>query len=240
MWAPQSPVSEAEWRSWFVGKELTTDWLGGHVSPWFVILEQVRNERLSVLEVGAFEGRSVITFLRFLPQSTVMAVDLFPFADIEARFDRNVLEFGSRVTKRRGPAAAVLEELAQGDTEAWSETRAFHAPSNPERFDIIYLDAAKTRQDAFIHSTLAWPLLKMGGLIIWDDYRWRPERPDDQRPHNGIKLFCQAFAGCYSDVHAGYQLVVQKTRRWPAQQGPRPGAPQPGPAAAPTPRPSAG
>jgi predicted O-methyltransferase YrrM len=82
-------------------------------------------------------------------------------------------------------------------------------------FDVIYLDAEKTRHGAFAHSALAWPLLKFGGILIWDDLLWEEQRPHDQRPGPGIELFRSTFKSCLSVLHQDWQLIARKTREWP-------------------------
>lgn len=199
---------------WFRGKTFTTDWLSTKPKVWFKLLARLRDRPCRILEVGAFEGRSVVVFLEFLPKAHVTAIDLFPFQEIEDRFDRNVAGYGDRITKLKGNAALILDELANpGST--WSATQAVRAGSELEGFDVIYLDAAKTRQDAFAHSVLAWPLLKVGGVIIWDDFLWKPQLADAERPAPGIALFLKTFAPCLKQLHDGYQVIAEKTAEWP-------------------------
>jgi hypothetical protein len=89
------------------------------------------------------------------------------------------------------------------------------------RFDVIYLDAAKSPHNAFAQSALAWPLLKVGGVIIWDDLlwegpsEWEPAIRSGEGPGRGILLFCSTFKPCLKVLHKGYQLIARKTDEWP-------------------------
>jgi predicted O-methyltransferase YrrM len=99
-----------------------------------------------------------------LPNSRVTTVDCFDLPGVEERCRRNLAPYGSRAEIIKMDAAAALKSLSD------------------RRFDVIYLDAAKSPHDAFAQSALAWPLLKVGGVIIWDDLLWKA-------PPSGSPLF---------------------------------------------------
>ena len=179
-------------------KILTTNWLKTKkLRFWFSALEPLRNTNASILEVGAFEGRSAITFLEALPRSRVTTVDLFDEPEIEARCRSNLAPYGDRVEIIKMRAVAALEMLSD------------------RKFDVIYLDAEKARAGTFAHTALAWPLLKIGGIMIWDDLKWEGAVPPDQRPGCAITLFCSAFKSCLSILHEDSQLIAQKIKEWP-------------------------
>ena len=43
---------------------------------------------------------------------------------------------------------------------------------NKNYYDFIYIDGDHTNEGVFIDSVLSFPLLKNGGIIIFDDYLW--------------------------------------------------------------------
>jgi hypothetical protein len=206
--APVAPPAEFE--SWFAGKEFSHDWLSSKVAPWFAILEPWCDAPVKVLEVGSYEGRSAIAFLRYLPKSHITCVDTFALEDvtlksdgsvIEQRFDRNLMPFGERVKKIKGTAATALDRMRAGG----------------EIYDIVYLDAGKKRDWVFALSALAWPLLRVGGILMWDDLRWGRDKPDEERPESAIRLFCSAFSSCLEVMHDDRQMIVRKTAAWPVR-----------------------
>lgn len=194
-----STITAPDWRHWFAGKELTTNWLGSEVVHWFGPLAPWIEKPCSVLEIGSYEGRSAIAFLEYLPLCRLTTVDIFIDPDVEARFDRNMAPYGGRATKIKGRAIPVMEKMLDERVQ----------------FDAIYLDTGKNRAASFANSAIAWPLLRTGGVLIWDDLLWGPERPDDSRPGPGIRLFAGMFAGCLDILHDGKQLIVRKTAKWP-------------------------
>jgi hypothetical protein len=183
----------------------TFDWFSHNIASWTPILTPFRGRPANVLEIGSYEGRSATFFLEFLPSCQVTCVDPFCaqrewMGDYEARFDTNMAPFGRRVRKIKSRSVGTLDDLA-------------HAG---ERFDIIYIDGDHSRRGAFCDSVLAWPLLKTGGVLIWDDYIWkRGELPPDARPEYAVDLFVAVFAPCLEKLNCGYQMIVKKTAEWP-------------------------
>lgn len=192
----------AEVSAWFAGKDFTTDWVSNKVGNWLPALAHLRDRQAEILEVGTYEGRSAIAFLSYLPQAKVTCIDTFQIGNnpsVEERFDRNVAEFGERVVKVKDRAANALDKLRRDGAS----------------YDAIYLDAGKGRDWVFALSALAWPLLRLDGVLIWDDLAWGKDRPSAERPAEAIRLFRQAFAKCLDVVYEGEQLIARKTAAWP-------------------------
>lgn len=188
--------------------EFTTDWFSQRIPSWKHVLGKFRDKPISVLEIGSFEGRSATFLLEYLPQCRITCIDPF-FAQrqftsgYEARFDANIAPFGDRVRKIKSRSVPALDALANAG----------------ERFDVIYVDGSHERQDVLCDSIMVWPLLNTGGILIWDDWKWkRDELPPEQRPEQAIDLFCYAFAGCFKLLHREYQVIVEKLSEWPEAQ----------------------
>jgi predicted O-methyltransferase YrrM len=188
---PKPPRLPPEVANWYEGKELTSDWLPtGHLLFWFPALQHLRERSADVLEIGSYEGRSAIAFLEALPKCHVTTVDIFDDPEVEARCKRNLASYAHRAEIIKMAGAAAIEMLSG------------------KLFDVIYLDAEKTRHGAFAHSALAWPILKVGGIRIWDDFRWGEGQPDDRRPGSGIELFCSTFKPCLAVLHQDWQIIA--------------------------------
>lgn len=83
-------------------------------------------------------------------------------------------------------------------------------PEYVPMYDFIYIDGSHTAPDVLTDAVMAWPLLKVGGLMVFDDYIWGEIRDILHRPKLAIDTFVNIFAESIEMVHAGYQLVIKK------------------------------
>jgi len=205
---PLDPDFQATIDRWFAGKDFSVNFVKSHVPIWHSILAPRREEPLSILEIGCFEGRSTIFFLEYFSNSRITCIDSFdggvepaknPYPAYPARFDSNLSAYKDRITEIRARSSTGLEMLRTHD----------------ERFDLIYVDGSHQRIEVLLDSVGAWFLLKVGGILIWDDYKLMRHLPSAERPMDAIDLFLRAFGGCYVMLHHKYQVIVRKSAEWP-------------------------
>lgn len=213
-WRPhrlEKTVDRLRFRGWFADKNFTSDWTSGNFTLWRRMLSPWRGEALRILEIGSWEGRSAVFFLNFFPHATMVCVDTFGGSEaehyvyerladridgVEARFDRNLSPFGSRVEKMKSGSAAGLKRLAE----------------EGRRFDLAYIDAGHRRDDVLADSRAVWALLDPGGVIIWDDYEWGTGLAPEERPQPGIDAFLAEHTGEYRLLAKTYQLAIERLR----------------------------
>jgi predicted O-methyltransferase YrrM len=200
---------EAAIAAWYAGKDFSCDWTSGNIPVWANILRDFRDRSSRVLEIGSWEGRSALFFLNYLPRAHVVCVDPFEgnvehqkdayFSALvpatEARFDRNVAEpFGERVEKIKGASGQVVPQLAiDGRT-----------------FDIVYIDGSHYAADVYADAALVWPIVRPGGIVIFDDYQWDLMDTDRERPKLGVDTFLAGINGQYRMVHNEYQVAIAR------------------------------
>ncbi|CAN5623315.1 hypothetical protein BH10CHL1_BH10CHL1_41610 [soil metagenome] len=146
-----------------------------------------------MLEVGSYEGRSAIWFLENLlthPGSSITCID----KAYKAVFDRNIqcTGFADKVIKMTGQSQELLVTLS------------------PQQYDIIYIDGSHWAANVWADALGCWPLVKTGGVIIFDDYRWQIHRPPEERPKQAIDRFLAEFQTQIEVLHKGYQVIVRK------------------------------
>ncbi len=61
-------------------------------------------------------------------------------------------------------------------------------------FDLIYIDGSHSTNDVMADVVLSWGLLKVGGMLIMDDYRWHTDWPIGLRPGFAINSFISAYS----------------------------------------------
>jgi len=199
------------YRPWFWRGDFTSDWIWKNYSIWRRVLAPLRDRPARILEIGSFEGRSAVFFLKYMPQSTIVCIDTFAgtpeenyvyrhmeqqMSAAEARFDRNIKPFAARVEKIKSRSIPALEALI----------------AQNRRFDLAYIDGGHRYDDVMADSLAAWQMLRPDGIVIWDDYEWAPEFAPEERPKPAIDDFLAARVGSYRLLAKGYQVIVEKTR----------------------------
>ena len=189
----------------------TTDWQGIVRETWPRILNEFKDKRnLHFLEVGCWEGRTtnwlfdnilthksskmtVVDVFKGSPEETGMqSLDL---ETIRERFEWNTSKNLEKINILEGYSNHILKKLEQKET-----------------FDMAYIDGTHTAYGTLEDAILVHPLIKSGGMIIFDDYGWiDPNRPEPQNsPKQGVDYFYNAFKYFYDAIEVSYQVVLRK------------------------------
>lgn len=192
------------------GYDFSTDWFSFNTPVWEHFLSRFANvPELSVLEIGSWEGRSTCWLLESIlthESAKITCIDTFEgsveHAEMEEnylksvgeRFDFNIAKTGQpeKVTKIVGRSQEAMRSL----------------PLNA--YDLIYIDGSHAAGDVLQDAVLAWGLLKVGGLIIFDDYDW-PAPHDYNHPKMGVDAFLTVFGNKLKLLHVGHQVIVERT-----------------------------
>jgi glycosyltransferase involved in cell wall biosynthesis len=172
-----------------------------------------------ILEVGAYEGTSLLEMLKILPDATGVAIDRWINYDEDRRVHLGMLEERSieavfhENLKRAGVSERVT--VLKGD----SMEQLLHLIEQKERFDFIYVDGSHKCIDCYTDMALSWRLLKTGGTIIVDDYLYQSEvvylpkkmedRPLDY-PKVGVDHFLTKYEGQYRVLDKSYRISLEK------------------------------
>lgn len=77
-------------------------------------------------------------------------------------------------------------------------------------FDMVYVDGSHHGLDVMTDACLSWPLLKGGGIMVFDDYPWEAHRPKAQTPRFAIDTFLVLLENSFEYVFKGYQVIIRK------------------------------
>jgi len=193
---------------------LNGDYSHGQALRWTKWIGHLAGKpELRFLEVGSYEGQSAIWFCRNIlthPTSHLLCVDTWRGGEdmpLETD-DRRFTAFRNN-TK---PWAAQID-LMQERSDVALPILHIH----PETFDVAYIDGSHTAASVLSDSVLVWNLVKVGGIIIWDDYLWElpvesyptPLTPEQKESANLIrpKMAVDAFLACYKGK---YELIAQE------------------------------
>lgn len=183
--------------------DFTANWFTWNIPVWEKVLAPYKGKPdVHYLEIGLYEGRSAIWVLENIlthPTARLTGVDVFD-GPYKEKFFANVERSGS---KDKVKAIA-----------GYSQVALRGLPLNS--FDIIYVDGSHSKDDVLEDAVLSWRLLKEGGVIIFDDYRWAgffaigtADKPTDF-PKAAIDRFVECFDNKLDVIHNSHQLIVRK------------------------------
>lgn len=190
--------------------KLTNDWFTANIPQWLDILNRQAyfDKPIEVLEIGSWEGLSSYFVLHTFPKAHVTCVDTWEGADehqsgaaashttlsqIESTFKQNLAPFNSRLKTFKGTSYAFFNGLSQ-----------------QAQYDLIYIDGSHYVDDVLIDAIKGFEHLKVGGLMVFDDYLWAYYKQTLDNPAAAIHAFLKLKKGSYQFLAVGYQVWIQK------------------------------
>jgi predicted O-methyltransferase YrrM len=190
-------------------KRFSVDWFSGNIQKFDSLLSKYKNkEDIHFLEIGSFEGRSSCyfyeNFIKNSSMSTLTCVDTWEGSmehdhsqkeSIWETFNFNIREYEKeKVLVNRGMSKDVLKTLKK------------------DSYDFIYVDGSHTTKDVLIDGVLSYDLLKVGGVMTFDDYLWKGYDNHLLNPKTGIDCFLFSFSDCLEIVENSYQVSAIKIK----------------------------
>lgn len=117
----------------------------------------LRTTPIAYLEIGVHEGRSLVWMANQILRhegSIAVGVDLWADDTKYSQAKSNLRHHEDQVGLIRGTLTECASTFEQ------------------EYFDVIYIDGDHTYLPVLTDTVVAWPLLKSGGIMIWDDTDW--------------------------------------------------------------------
>lgn len=197
----------------------TTDWFSSNINRWNNYKSLFHNkENIHCLEIGSWQGRSTIYTAENYCNgkgSYVDAVDTWEgsvehsdltknnlFEIFKANTHKYVEE--KRIIPYRGMSSDYLMKFVQ---EVRNGTR--------EQYDFIYVDASHIAKDVLMDAVLSWEILKINGVMIFDDYEWEEYKEASMTPKIAVDSVLQVYQGMYEIIYKGYQVHIKKTKDSP-------------------------
>ena len=188
---------------------LNDDYSHGAAVQWSKWLGDVAGKPgLHFLEIGSYEGCSARWFLKNIltdPTSDIVCVDTFKGGGPMAEFkdDELLTKFLATINPWRGQVVIVRDT---------SDTALRYQLAVQNHFDLVYIDGSHVATDVLKDSVLAWPTLKVGGMVIWDDYGWEGLHDPIQQPKLAVDAFLACYDGKYEVVGKEWQVAIRKVK----------------------------
>jgi predicted O-methyltransferase YrrM len=170
----------------------------------YVGLPNPEGEPRHFLEVGCYEGQASVWMLEntvarlTVVDTFVGGEDLPDEKDLLKRFTENIEPFEDRIIVRQGTSQDVLKKLTENV------------------YDFIYIDGSHLAKNVLEDAILAFPLLKEGGTMIFDDYTWGQGMNFYDIPKTGIDAFLLVYGNQLDILEKNSQCIIRKKAMPPA------------------------
>lgn len=200
----------------------TVDWFSPNIPVWKQLLDQTNPAK--IIEIGSFEGRSACFLIEYLSQKynlEIHCVDTWEggiehkdggaapqkMSEIEGRFHHNI-----NFAKSHAPNAVQIV-IHKGYSDTLLPKIITSGFSN--YFDLAYIDGSHQAPDVLADAISCFKLLRVGGLMFFDDYLWKEVLPGGtdllRCPKPAIDAFTNIFARKIEILRAPLdQLYLQK------------------------------
>lgn len=160
--------------------QFSENWFEHNIPHWERWLGYFRGRPgLRALEIGSFEGRSTLWLCEHIltaDDSRIDCLDLFAtdpvYGDYHARFRANTAAHAHKIREFPGDSFTSLRRV-EGE------------------YDIVYIDGWHSAFGALADGVMSWPLLKVGGVMIFDDYLWVPPKYKLKKPNRLVRLWAK-------------------------------------------------
>ena len=184
-------------------KNFSTYWFLNNYKIIGSFLPINQNETFNYLEIGSFEGLSSLFILSYWKNANVTCVDTwetskddsqfldFNFQTVEKKFDTNLKDFSFRKIKS-------TSEIA------------FKQFKQKESFDYIYIDGSHNGIDIYNDALASFNILKVGGIIIFDDIT-NIYQDIEMQPHDAFEKFYNLYKRKIKVLYLKNIAVIKKT-----------------------------
>jgi len=188
--------AQNEWDNLLTSGRFSQQYVAEFAHYWWGAFKDHRDEVHDYLELGSWEGQSLVLAGWLFPHARLTAVDWFTNPQAVANFRHNTAPFEGRLRTIRGTSWEVMAKWATEEP--------------PPQFDVIFVDSDHRFDGVLLDSALAWQLLRVGGYLVWDDYLWGEPQVKPLYAKPALDVFLKTRARFYEPVWADWQVCVRK------------------------------
>ena len=171
-----------------------TNYFQPNEGPWRQLMQYMAwdpQKPLTAVEVGSFEGSSAIWMMNNMllsPESRLYCIDPWAFTEGQETYERflaNIAELPNR---------AQVEPIRD-----WSHNGLRDLIHRGVQADLLYVDGDHHAPGVLRDLVVGFDLVKVGGLIICDDYLWDDPKFGGHRTLGRPKIAIDAFTTIYHE-----------------------------------------
>jgi predicted O-methyltransferase YrrM len=171
----------------------TADWFCGNERHFRKYLAHLEDTPCRLLEIGCYEGRATVWLLENIATHPDAAITCIDIAE-QASLRQNILA-------ARSPEKVRLEI-------GRSRNLLRLCPENS--FDFVYVDGSHETVDVLEDAVLSFRLLKRGGIMGFDDYKWKDRAFPSAIPKLAINAFLSIYRRKITVLMKDYQVWIRK------------------------------
>lgn len=198
--------------------KFTETWFDGSIPLWTTLFKEYTEQTgdiNNVLEIGCYEGRATT----WLCDNVLTDLNQTYNYDVIDTFGGSLNESGMVNAKSLlGEDDDIIEKTFKHNISFHKHVNfTIHKGSSQKvlptfnlepRYDFIYIDASHRADDTFVDAYYASKMLKINGLLIFDDYGWKD--PKNLHPSNspelGVNVFDIMYNQEFMQIFKGYQV----------------------------------
>ena len=177
----------------------TVFWFMNNLEIFNYYLPRDTNKSFNYLEIGSYEGMSLLYALEKYKNAKITAIDLWNNSKIELLFNENIKKY-SNLLKIKSDSIIALRELNK----------------KKQKFNYIYIDGFHDGSHVIVDAIEAFKLLDINGIMILDDFM-QDDKNISYQSYEGIFYFLELFRKEIKVLYFQNILVLKKIQeRWPS------------------------
>ena len=177
-------------------------WFCNNLNYLSVNFKNIKNIK-NILEIGSYEGRSAIFFLKNFSGSNITCVDTWSGSDEHKDINFRLIEKNFDLNTSFYQLNNILMKNKMTSNEFFKK--------NYNYFDLIFIDGDHSTDQIEIDLINSWNVLKKGGFLVIDDYMWWYYKDLKKNPSTPINNFIKANISNISKLVVWHQVIIQKT-----------------------------